>query len=201
MDPEKRKKEEEVEVEDSEKAGKRAKAVVEGAKEKASEKAVGSCPKVKAWAEQYAAIRNSSKAKFEWSQMPEVPEDKRAEVRRYARENGLIPNVKKVTVKDRHGKDIKCPIFPPSSIVAEVQLPKEKWDDSDYEQFKYLDQQVSEKMKKEVPGFIPGARIYNGKKYTWHHHHEPGKMQLVENGIHSATQHSGGREIWASERD
>ncbi|WP_052948087.1 HNH endonuclease [Aneurinibacillus tyrosinisolvens] len=34
------------------------------------------------------------------------------------------------------------------------------------------------------------------ENYTWHHHQEPGKMQLVDSNIHSKTGHTGGYKIW-----
>ena len=57
-------------------------------------------------------------------------------------------------------------------------LPQEKWLETDYKQFKYLDQ------------------IAGGKKKgtTWHHTNEPGVMQRVPRGIHKATPHVGGRK-------
>jgi len=33
-------------------------------------------------------------------------------------------------------------------------------------------------------------------EYTWHHHQERGRMQLVEKGIHRATGHTGGFSLW-----
>ena len=32
--------------------------------------------------------------------------------------------------------------------------------------------------------------------YVWHHHQDPGRMQLVEVGPHKATGHTGGFSIW-----
>jgi hypothetical protein len=32
--------------------------------------------------------------------------------------------------------------------------------------------------------------------YDWHHHEEPGKMQLVDEQTHGQTAHTGGRSIW-----
>lgn len=32
--------------------------------------------------------------------------------------------------------------------------------------------------------------------YTWHHHEQPGQMQLVDSSIHDQTAHTGGRYIW-----
>ncbi len=34
------------------------------------------------------------------------------------------------------------------------------------------------------------------KGYTWHHHQDPGRMQLVDKKIHKATGHTGGYNIW-----
>lgn len=180
---------------------KRVKEKAEKARKKARDKAISSCSgdeeisdALKEQAEKYASIRKSSKGRFKWNdQMPDVDKDDQPIVRRYAKAN-LLPEVPMVTVKDRNGEDIKCPVFPDDTIIVDIKLPPEKWDDSDYEQFKYLDEQV------KLDGFDSETRMFKGKKYTWHHHQDPGRMQLVENGIHSMTQHSGGREIWAAER-
>lgn len=32
--------------------------------------------------------------------------------------------------------------------------------------------------------------------YTWHHHEQPGQIQLVESSVHDQTGHTGGRHIW-----
>jgi hypothetical protein len=32
--------------------------------------------------------------------------------------------------------------------------------------------------------------------YTWHHHEEPGLLQLVDEEVHHNTGHTGGRELW-----
>ena len=32
--------------------------------------------------------------------------------------------------------------------------------------------------------------------FTWHHHEQPGQLQLVESSIHNNTAHTGGRFIW-----
>lgn len=32
--------------------------------------------------------------------------------------------------------------------------------------------------------------------YVWHHHQDPGKMQLVDRKVHDYVQHTGGRTIW-----
>ena len=34
------------------------------------------------------------------------------------------------------------------------------------------------------------------KKYTWHHHQDPGVMQLVDRTLHKQTGHDGGYSIW-----
>ncbi|MFZ5553759.1 MAG: HNH endonuclease, partial [Bacteroidota bacterium] len=37
------------------------------------------------------------------------------------------------------------------------------------------------------------------KGYTWHHHQETGRMQLVDSEIHSQTGHTGGYSMWGQE--
>jgi len=37
------------------------------------------------------------------------------------------------------------------------------------------------------------------KGYTWHHHQDYGRMQLVKTSIHSKTGHTGGWSIWGRE--
>ena len=42
-------------------------------------------------------------------------------------------------------------------------------------------------------------QIRNGDKpegYTWHHHEEPGRMQLVDSEVHRRTPHVGGWSLW-----
>lgn len=34
------------------------------------------------------------------------------------------------------------------------------------------------------------------KGYTWHHHQDFGRMQLVESKVHSQTGHTGGFSLW-----
>jgi predicted ribonuclease toxin of YeeF-YezG toxin-antitoxin module len=46
------------------------------------------------------------------------------------------------------------------------------------------------------------AKLERGKSlkdYTWHHHQEQGKMELVEKEIHAQTGHTGGMKIWGTE--
>jgi HNH/ENDO VII superfamily nuclease len=92
-------------------------------------------------------------------------------------------------------------------VALELQLPPELWNASDAQQFRWLnehafgseDGQVKifpwDKDMKGVGGDVPPHG------YTWHHHQQPGRMQLVPFGVHGAVQHSGGRQVWAlSER-
>ncbi|MDA7028614.1 T7SS effector LXG polymorphic toxin [Bacillus sp. CLL-7-23] len=39
----------------------------------------------------------------------------------------------------------------------------------------------------------------NPKKYTWHHHQEKGRMDLVDRSIHGKTGHTGGYKIWGKD--
>ncbi|WP_242434913.1 HNH endonuclease, partial [Bacillus cereus] len=39
------------------------------------------------------------------------------------------------------------------------------------------------------------------KNYTWHHHQDAGRMQLVDYQIHHDTGHTGGNRIWGKDSD
>lgn len=47
--------------------------------------------------------------------------------------------------------------------------------------------------KREIKKFSNGE---TPSKYTWHHHQDAGKLQLVNNTIHAKTPHVGGYSIW-----
>ncbi|MEK4289997.1 HNH endonuclease signature motif containing protein [Paenibacillus sp. FSL P4-0502] len=74
-------------------------------------------------------------------------------------------------------------------VVNSDELPKDLWKKGDTEQFDWLNDNLSEDIRKLVE---------NGS-YTWHHTEVPGKMQLVPYGIHNITTHNGGRStrMWA----
>ncbi|UNJ91768.1 HNH endonuclease [Bacillus mycoides] len=52
--------------------------------------------------------------------------------------------------------------------------------------------------KEEIELFRIGKTPEN---YTWHHHQEPGRMQLVDYQIHHDTGHTGGYKIWGKDSD
>lgn len=37
--------------------------------------------------------------------------------------------------------------------------------------------------------------------YTWHHHEQPGRMQLVDSNTHRDTRHTGGYAIWGKQEE
>jgi hypothetical protein len=85
----------------------------------------------------------------------------------------------------------RFPTFPKKSIIATLTLPQSLYMSTDDVQFRQLDNQ----MKIKHPNFK--RRNFKGKQYSWHHHQKPGKMQLVEYGIHNRTSHKGGRTRWS----
>ena len=86
----------------------------------------------------------------------------------------------------------------------ETQLPEDRYLDSDYQQFKYCNEQLHQAYENgtlDTEQFTDRQleQIRNGDKpegYTWHHHEEPGRMQLVDSEIHAETRHVGGRYLW-----
>lgn len=125
-------------------------------------------------ADKYAELVKSNKP-WRWSEIAEsLTDTEKAEIKKLAVEKGLIP---KIEVDPATG-------FADFSgyVIREVQLPRELWNKSDKVQFAWLDKQI-------------GGRP---KGYTWHHHQDPGRMQLVEFGVHNITNHNGGRSVWAT---
>jgi hypothetical protein len=114
-------------------------------------------------------------------------------------------------VNDKSGvpvpyNDDGFPIFDQwSKQGADYQLPPSRYLDSDDAQFKEATIALREKIKKnpslksqftddQLKDIEAGSPQITG--LTWHHHQEPGKMQLVDQQIHYDTKHTGGRAIW-----
>lgn len=82
--------------------------------------------------------------------------------------------------------------------VVDVQLPPDLWHATDAQQFRWLNEHLFESAKAFPwyhPSDVQSQTPPHG--YTWHHHQQPGRMQLVPFGVHAAVQHSGGRQVWA----
>ena len=86
----------------------------------------------------------------------------------------------------------------------ETQLPEDQLEDSRYLHDKYCNEQLHQAYENgnlDTEQFTDRQleQIRNGDKpegYTWHHHEEPGRMQLVDSKIHAETRHVGGRYLW-----
>ncbi|PJN89609.1 T7SS effector LXG polymorphic toxin [Bacillus sp. mrc49] len=122
-----------------------------------------------------------------WSWDDNVPggdslsSSQRRKIKEMAISNGHIP---KITVNKVEGMRYGFADFASADLVKEtVHLPEEFWKLSDKHQFKWLDEQIG------------GTQ----KGMTWHHTEVPGKMELVQFGIHNITPHNGGRTkgMWA----
>lgn len=93
------------------------------------------------------------------------------------------------------------PIFP---AAYEITLPKRLYQATDAEQFRYATKELLAAIKNnpKLKGKFSEEQLeqiaagYKPKGYTWHHHEELGKMQLVETRIHQSTPHRGGKAIW-----
>ena len=91
----------------------------------------------------------------------------------------------------------------------ETQLPEDLYQQSDYQHFEHCNEQLQEALKDgrvDPEQFTERQReqIANGDKpegYTWHHHQEEGRMQLVDSKVHDRVFHTGGRAIWGGGRE
>ena len=96
-------------------------------------------------------------------------------------------------------------VFPRFDSMFDTRLPRNLWNASDAEQFKYCTEKLKlriendpEFAKKFTPRQIEqikaGAPRISG--LTWHHNEIPGKMQLVNSETHEKCRHTGGRSVW-----
>ncbi|OOF88612.1 hypothetical protein BKG94_05580 [Rodentibacter ratti] len=106
-------------------------------------------------------------------------------------------------VENADGEKVKG-VFPVFESTFDAQLGDELLQASDKKQFEKCNQYLKEavennpdlksKFSKEQLEQIDNGDTPDG--YTWHHHEEKGKMQLVDTAIHNKTGHTGGKAIW-----
>ncbi|PAY13466.1 T7SS effector LXG polymorphic toxin [Bacillus sp. 7705b] len=122
-------------------------------------------------------------------------------------------NLKTVNLKMGHLKNEKHPKtgvpydkdgFPIFKAKFDTKIDSNLYKESDYLQFK----DATLKLKEEIETnpllrnqfndlqieMIKAGETPDG--YTWHHHQEPGRMQLVDQKVHRKTGHTGGRHLW-----
>lgn len=112
------------------------------------------------------------------------------------------------TVEDADGNEVTG-VFPEFDSKFDAQLPEDKLQASDKEQFDECNRQLKEAVDNDpdlASQFTPEQleQIQNGDTpdgYTWHHNEEKGKMQLVDADTHAQTGHTGGRAIWGGGTD
>ncbi|GAA3583832.1 RHS repeat-associated core domain-containing protein [Marinobacter xestospongiae] len=111
-----------------------------------------------------------SNRNWKWDDIdPNLSEYKRSKLRNKARSLGLVPEI-------QVDKETKFADFDDYAIVDTV-LPEELHKASDAQQFRYLDELIGGKQE----------------GYTWHHHQDSGRMQLLPLGLHKIVGHKGGR--------
>ena len=113
-----------------------------------------------------------------------------------------VPYVEK-TVDTPEGKETLA--FPEFDSSFDAKLPDDLLEGTDKQHFDECNKQLKnwceenpEKAKKKFSDEqleqIEAGK--NPKGYTWHHHEDTGKMQLVDSSIHAKSAHTGGRAIW-----
>lgn len=95
-------------------------------------------------------------------------------------------------------------VFPKFESITDIQLPEELLQETDRNQMQYCNEELKEMLDKnpemrEKFTERQNEQIdtgYRPEGYTWHHHQQVGKMQLVESSVHSVTRHTGGKSLW-----
>ncbi|WP_110113070.1 HNH endonuclease [Bacillus sp. CGMCC 1.16541] len=97
-------------------------------------------------------------------------------------------------------------VFPIFEPVAEVQIPENSYLRSDAVHFSYANNELYDLMEQN-PSLASELHLtasdiqqlsqgHTPDGYTWHHHEEPGRLQLVDEDTHHNTGHTGGGELW-----
>lgn len=94
--------------------------------------------------------------------------------------------------------------FPDFHSDYDVQLPQNMYLGSDEVHFHYADVQLAKAVHQSpdiAAEFDPHQlaqidAVETPDGYTWHHSEVPGKLELVDEKIHSETGHTGGCELW-----
>jgi toxin YxiD len=164
---------------------------------KVKSKGVTVCPtEIPSMAQQYADLVLKSESKtWTWMDIKSstgetAKRSQQSKIRKYAVDNFGVPEIP----VDKN----KFPDFT-GYVAFETVLPKSfHKNTSDPVQFREADKAV----KALHPNYDEATNSFppDKKRYTWHHHQGPpdGKMQLVEFGVHNATNHKGGRTTWAT---
>lgn len=117
---------------------------------------------------------------------------------------GVLFDNKQITLPTGETVEGTFPIFPAQ---FEVVLPEDMYLASDdihnnyanqaiYETIVHNPQQIDEMgLTSSDIQLLAEGKTPEG--YTWHHHEEPGVLQLVDSDLHNQTAHTGGRFIWA----
>ncbi|WP_078553792.1 HNH endonuclease [Bacillus alkalicellulosilyticus] len=100
-------------------------------------------------------------------------------------------------------------VFPVFESAFDAQLDPEFYEASDYMHAQLANDQLSLAIQQDPSVGAPFneiqlEQIHNGDTpdgFTWHHHEEMGRIQLVETEPHDQSGHSGGRSLWGGGSD
>ncbi|MEB1809569.1 MAG: HNH endonuclease [Bacillaceae bacterium] len=99
--------------------------------------------------------------------------------------------------------------FPVFEEVYGAEIPESMYLSSDYLHFKEANAQLGEAIISnpqlaEQFDNVQLEQIMNGETpdgYTWHHHEQPGVIQLIDTESHDLSGHTGGRVLWGGGND
>lgn len=99
-------------------------------------------------------------------------------------------------------------VFPEFESIVDIQLPEQLLQETDRNQMGNCNEQLKEMLDKnpELKEKFTERQLeqidagYKPEGYTWHHHQQVGKMQLVESSVHDVSRHLGGKSLWGGGR-
>lgn len=143
-----------------------------------------------------AAVKSNDPKQYRWdviggnAGVERIKQAERDHIRLFSIRIGLLPQLEV-------NKDKREVNFDDYSVV-DLPLPEEFWSQKMNEQEKYLDKEtlkVFDNKGKEIEQYFkPNGRL--NQYWTWHHHQDPGRMQLLPYGLHKLYNHVGGFVKW-----
>lgn len=118
-----------------------------------------------------------------------------------------VPLIEKTVPMPDGDEKIMC--FPGFPHDFQTKIDESLYLESDYKQFRQANADLAGRMERDPDlrsKFTPEqiSQIEAGETpdgYTWHHHEEPGILQLVDEEVHAKTSHTGGRHLWGGGKE
>ncbi|MDO6707940.1 S-type pyocin domain-containing protein [Photobacterium sp. 1_MG-2023] len=145
-----------------------------------------------------AAVESNDREMYKWAKIQndakvsKITKTEKEYIREFSIRIGMLPQLE---VNNETGE-----VNFDEYSASDLALPEEYWSKTVPQQEVYLDSKLKTELNNQGQDLSIFFNEDGSRKnsWTWHHHQEPGRMQLLPFGIHLLYQHSGGFKIWCT---